>query len=311
MKPYTNPVWPGYFADPFVLRVGDEYWAYGTGPGVDGREIPVLFSKDLFHWESAGAALVPPDALRGGSFWAPEVAENNGTFYLYYSAEAGGSDAFHRLRVATSKHPAGPFIDSGKLLLPDAGFSIDASPFRDPKTGKWFLYFATDYVEQDPTGTGLAVVPLADDLITVARAPLMVIRASCDWQIYERDRNYKGRMWSKWYCVEGPAVVFHDGKYYCFYSGGAWHTENYGLGFAVADHPLGPWTDNFAKYGPAVLKGIPGKVIGPGHNSIVLGPDNHTQYVVYHAWDLAKTARRMCVDPLVWTEDGPRCDGPS
>ena len=31
---YTNPVWPGYFADPFVLRVGKEYFAYGTGePG--------------------------------------------------------------------------------------------------------------------------------------------------------------------------------------------------------------------------------------------------------------------------------------
>ena len=28
---YTNPVWPGYFADPFVLRWEDRYVAYGTG----------------------------------------------------------------------------------------------------------------------------------------------------------------------------------------------------------------------------------------------------------------------------------------
>jgi len=48
-------------------------------------------------------------------------------------------------------------------------------------------------------------------------------------------------------------------------------------------------------------------VIGPGHNSVVVGPDNVTQYIVYHAWDKAHTARRMCVDKLVWTADGPRC----
>src|SRR5277367_6149711 len=110
MKTYINPVWPGYFADPFVLRAGEEYWAYGTGPGSDGREIPVLYSKDLVTWESRGSALIPPEHLIGGAFWAPEVAERDGSFYLYYSAEAKGSDAFQRLRVAVAKTPAGPFI---------------------------------------------------------------------------------------------------------------------------------------------------------------------------------------------------------
>jgi hypothetical protein len=28
---YTNPVWHGYFADPFVLRHEGVYYAYGTG----------------------------------------------------------------------------------------------------------------------------------------------------------------------------------------------------------------------------------------------------------------------------------------
>ena len=83
------------------------------------------------------------------------------------------------------------------------------------------------------------------------------------------------------------------------------------LGFATANDPLGPWTDDFAQHGPYVLKGLPGQVIGPGHNSVVLGPDDQTLYVVYHAWDAGKTARRLCIDPLIWTHDGPRCDGPS
>lgn len=31
---YTNPVWPGYFADPFILRSGGTYFAYGTGESI-------------------------------------------------------------------------------------------------------------------------------------------------------------------------------------------------------------------------------------------------------------------------------------
>ena len=311
-KTYTNPVWPGYFADPFVLRASADgtYWAYGTGPGVDGREFPVLRSTDLVNWTPAGGAVVPPPGLAGGNFWAPEVAERDGKFHLYYSAAPQGSDAHHRLRLAVADHPAGPFVDVGRELFPDSGFSIDAHPFRDPADGRWYLFFATDYVEDEPAGTGLAVAPLGDDMMPTGPAR-PVIRATADWQVYEHNRDYKGRVWKAWNCVEGPFVLHHGGTYFCIYSGGAWHTENYGLGFATAPTPLGPWRDDFAVHGPAVLKGKPDFVVGPGHNSVVLGPDGRTLYFVYHAWDKGRTARRMCIDPLVWTPDGPKCDGPS
>jgi beta-xylosidase len=309
---YTNPVWPHYFADPFVLRVGRDYYAYGTGP-VDeaGREFPILFSRDLVHWEPAGHAIEPTPQARGHNHWAPEVAEKDGRFFLYYSASPRGADEHHRLRVATSDSPRGPFKDSGAELMPDVGFSIDAHPFRDPRTNKWFLFFATDYTDDAPHGTGLAVAPLSDDLLRVTANPRPVVRASCNWQVYERNRDYKGRVWDAWHCVEGPFVLFHNDRYYCLYSGGAWHSENYGLGFAVASDPLGPWTDDFAQHGPTVLKGVANQVVGPGHNSVVLGPDDRTLFVVYHAWDASHSARRMCIDPLLWTEHGPRCDGPS
>jgi GH43 family beta-xylosidase len=139
----------------------------------------------------------------------------------------------------------------------------------------------------------------------------MALRAQCPWQIYERNRDYKGRMWEAWHCVEGPFVVMHDNRYYCLYSGGAWHSDHYGVGFAVADNPLGPWKDDMAEHGPTVLKGAAPKVIGPGHNSVVLGPDDSQHWCVYHAWDESRSARRMCIDPLIWTATGPRCDGPS
>jgi GH43 family beta-xylosidase len=244
-------------------------------------------------------------------FLGARVAEKKGKFYLFYSSSPKDNDEHHRIRVAVASSPTGPFDDTEQSLMPDAGFSIDAHPFFDPRTNKWYLFFATDYTLDEPHGTGLAVAPLADDLLSVTAPPRVVIRASCDWQVYERQRNYKGKIWKAWHCVEGPFVLFRDDKYYCLYSGGAWHSENYGLGFAVATDPLGPWTDEMATRGPTVLKGAPPRVIGPGHNSVVLGPDGRTLYCVYHAWDAAQTARRMCIDPLVWTPDGPKCDGPS
>ncbi|HYO11400.1 MAG TPA: glycoside hydrolase family 43 protein [Tepidisphaeraceae bacterium] len=308
---YANPVWPDYFADPFVLKVGDRYYAYGTGPAdAGGREFPVLRSPDLVHWERAGHALQPPRDARGHNHWAPEVAEHDGRFYLYYSFAPRDADEHHRLRVAVADDPAGPFEDSGRILFPDAGFSIDASPFRDPRTGRWYLYFATDYTQDEPHGTGLGVAALGDDMVSVREMPRMALRATCDWQVYERDRDYKGRVWEKWHCVEGPFVVYRDGKYWMLYSGGAWHTENYGVGFAVADNPMGPWRDDFAAHGPYVLRATK-EVLGPGHASVTTAPDGDSLVLVYHAWDAGKTARRMCIDPLHWTPEGPRCDGPS
>jgi GH43 family beta-xylosidase len=309
---YQNPVYPYDFADPFVLKTKGNYYAYGTAaPGPDGRPFPVLRSTDLVNWERLGGALVPLTDPVGFSYWAPEVAEHGGRYYLFYSASTSPSDEHHRLRVAVASDPAGPFVDSGNLLIPQVGFTIDASPFRDPGSGKWYLFFAMDYEGEEPHGTGLAVVELADDLMSAVTEPRPVIRAQSDWQIYERNRNYKGRVWTKWHCVEGPSVISHGGRYYCLYSGGAWHGDNYGVGFAVADHPLGPWRDDFAVHGAYVLKGIPGKVVGPGHNSVTVGPDGSSLVMIYHAWDAGHTARRLCIDPIIWTKDGPKVDGPS
>src|SRR4051812_22104906 len=133
---YQNPVWPGYFADPFVLKASDGcYYAYGTGPaGEDGRPFPILKSNDLAEWETLGGALEPLPSDVPMNYWAPEVAEKDGHFYLFYSASPTTSDEHHRLRVAIADSPAGPFRDAGCVLIPQLGFTIDGSPFRDPQT---------------------------------------------------------------------------------------------------------------------------------------------------------------------------------
>lgn len=311
---YTNPVWPDYFADPFVLRWQGYYYAYGTGgpeasggtPG--GRVFPVLRSRNLADWEPMACAL----EVEGGhppAFWAPEVAERNGRFYLFFST-GGAEGAGQRLRVATADTPLGPFRDSGRLLLPDEPFSIDASPFRDPADGRWYLFFAKDFLD-GRVGTGVAVAPLADDMGSITAAPRTAIRATADWQIYQRGRRWSGRVWDAWHTVEGPSVVVHEGRYYCFYSGGRWSSSGYGVGFGVADNAMGPYVDPHAQDGPSVLRSRVGFAVGPGHNSVILAPDGETVFAVYHAWDRARTARRMFIDPILWSAEGPRVVGPS
>lgn len=312
---FQNPVWPGYLADPFVLRRSGEYFAYGTGRRLErdafGRPaaFQILWSRDLAGWEPAGLALPVAEAAATHDYWAPEVAEHNGRFFLYYSSAPAGRDDLHRLHVAVAEQPIGPFAEAG-LVLPDAeGFAIDAHPFCDPADGEWYLFFARDYFDER-VGTGIAVVRLEPDLLRTHGPSQVVLRANADWQIYERRRHHYGREWAAWHTVEGPCVVAHDGRYYCFYSGGNWQTADYGVSYAVARHPIGPWEHPPGDV-PWVLRQRAGEVIGPGHNSHVLAPDGCTEMLVYHAWDAARTARRMGIDRLDWTADGPRCRGPT
>lgn len=310
MPTYRNPVWPGEMADPFVLHWRGEYFAYGTarpGPRSTGA-FPILRSLDLVKWEPAGYAVAWDGPRASRDYWAPEVAEHRGKFYLYYSSAPTGQDAEHRLRVAIADRPIGPFVDAGLVLPESEGFGIDANPFRDPRDHRWYLFFARDFFDAR-TGTALAVVELDRELCRAAGPAHTVLRPNADWQIYQRNRRHYERDWPAWHTVEGPCVVPHEGRYYCFYSGGNWQTEGYGVSYAVADHPLGPW-EHAADAGPAILRQKPGEVIGPGHNSYVVAP-NGVEVIVYHAWDPARTIRRMCLDRLIWTDDGPRCVGPT
>ena len=304
MIPYSNPVWNGYCADPFVLRHGGFYYAYGTGPrDAKGREFVVLRAPDLVNWQQQDNALEPVESLTGRHHWAPEVAFAQGKFWMYYSAaKTADDDAGHRLRVAVAEAPGGPFRDCGRELLPGAGFSIDASPFRDPQSGRWFLYYAADYLD-GRVGTGTAMVELADDMRTIIGEPQVVVRASSDWQIYERDRFHYNQTFDKWHTVEGPFVIFRQGRYYCFYAAGNWKNETYGVSYAVADSPDGPWTDFGERAN--VLQGN-AQTIGPGHCSIVLAPDDQTWICCYHAWNAERTKRQLCVDPIEWDGDKPR-----
>jgi beta-xylosidase len=312
-----QPAYDGYFADPFAWRVGEEYFAIGTGEKEAAGEaragemiFPLLRSRDLRRWEEAGHALIRPDRKLGRSFWAPEVARgDDGLFYLYYSV--GHEDRHHQLRVAVSDSPLGPYRDVGDPLIdptPGTGcdFAIDAHVFRDTRDGdQCYLFYARDFLDCDNgvrAGTALMVARM-ESMTRLENEGRPVLRARHDWQRFLKDRPMYGGVYD-WHTLEGPSVRAHAGKYYCFYSGGRWENNTYGVDYGVADRVTGPYSDAGNEAGPRVLRSLPG-VIGPGHNSIVDTPEGE-EFIVFHAWDPAMTARRMFVAPLAWTECGPR-----
>jgi GH43 family beta-xylosidase len=291
-----NPVFAGILGDPFVLRHAGEYYAYGTP--ADGP-VPVLRSRDLVRWEAAGEALAAP--APGLQTWAPEVARAGGRFWMYHSVGSPEGEG-HRLSVAVADRPLGPFRPTGEPLFPAEGFTIDAHPFRAPD-GAWYLFFCRDWLEGERPGTGIAVARLRD-MATADPDWRTVVRPHAEWHVYERGRHWYDRVWEGWYTVEGPFVVVRGGRLWCFFSGGAWRRDNYGVAYAVADEPLGPWHAEPSD-GPSVLRTVPGEIIGPGHASIVDAPDLIAQEMVYHAWDAGGAGRTMRVDPLRWTPAGP------
>jgi beta-xylosidase len=313
-KTYKNPVYAGSMPDPGVLEQRGVYYAFGTtgrDRKSDGRIFTVLRSTDLVDWEELGGALTPPSPDARYEYWAPEAAFHDGTFYLYY-AMGGVEEEKFELRVATSAAPEGPYADTGTPLLDctQNRFTIDAHPFRDVD-GKWYLFYARNYPNTEGgfhPGTGLAMDRLVD-MTRLAGECRTVLRARYPWTLYQANRRmdvYDQTF--DWHTIEGPFVRRHRGRYYCFYSGANYQTTRYGVDYAVADHVTGPYTGQGRK--ARVLHGVPGHVRGPGHHSIVVGPDGR-DWMVYHAWNEAMTVRQMCIDPLLWTPSGPRCAGPT
>lgn len=131
-----NPIIPGYYPDPSICRVEDDFYiacsSFELYPG-----IPIFHSRDLAHWEQIGYAMdqnngfhVTKNSMIGGVM-APTLRYYNGTFYLI---NANFSDRGNY--IVTAKDPAGPW--SEPIWLTDVP-GIDASLFFDDDGKSYIL----------------------------------------------------------------------------------------------------------------------------------------------------------------------------
>jgi len=157
------------------------------------------------------------------------------------------------------------------------------------------MFYATDFLEHTHIGTGTVM----DRMLSWTKLkgkPRPVTRASYDWQIYDPQRKEKGGV--RWHTVEGPAVIERKGVYFEMFSGGNWQEPTYGVSFAVTDdlNTRDEWQQHADGKNVLPIIRTSSAVVGPGHNSIVRGPNGREMYCVYHRWTDA--GRVMAIDRM-------------
>ncbi|HEX9928322.1 MAG TPA: family 43 glycosylhydrolase [Pyrinomonadaceae bacterium] len=287
---YTNPVIPGDFPDPSVIRVGRDYYATATTGGW-APHFPILHSKDLVNWRIVGSVFdKKPDWVKS-DFWAPEFAEDKGKFYVFYTARRfEGKDKKGTLcvAVAVADKPEGKYTDKGALICQEMG-SIDAFFLRDENNKPFLVWKEDGNDRQQPTW--LYAAELDASLTRLKGEPQKLFRN-------------EGSGWEN-HVVEGSYILRRNGWFYHFYSGNACCGRdcNYALGVARSRTLLGKWEKN--PKNPILAANDVWQC--PGHGSMVKTPDG-ADYLLYHAYrkrsDAFNIGRETLLDKIEWTADG-------
>jgi beta-xylosidase len=280
---YRNPVLRGDYPDPSVIRVGREYWATAT-TSQWAPVFPLLRSTDLVNWQRAGSVFQTPPAWSAGSYWAPEISEDRGRFYVYYTARRRNGPLC--VAVAVAARPEGPYDDRGPLVCQDVG-SIDAFATRD-ENGRRYLVWKEDGNSRK-LPTPLWTQPLSEDGTALTGEKQELLRNEAPWEAH---------------LVEGPFILRRGGWFYLFYSADACCGRrcNYKLGVARARKLLGPWERH---PGNPILAGNDDWKC-PGHGSIVADPAGRT-FLLYHAYDpvdFEYVGRQGLLDEVTWDGRG-------
>lgn len=322
-----NPL-PVEFGDPYILKASDGvYYMVGTGGVKDGFKM--YSSTDLQTWTDEGRIYRgnTTESWNVANFWAPELYEYNGKFYLLFSADwrenPNNELENFRIGMAVSDSPTGPYTDLFDRPIFDPGYPvIDGNLlFED---GKVYLYYSrccyknpvesevADWarsqglfdeieeswvygVEMKPDFSGIIGEP---ELLL--RPPLKMDDEQAEWESRSVTSGEVNRRWT-----EGSYIFKKNDLYYMMYSANYFGGKNYAVGYATSESPLGPFKK--ADNNPVLQKNVEqgGIVTGTGHNSITISPDGKTMLCVYHGRTSATGNERVVfIDPMEITADG-------
>jgi len=327
---YTNPL-AVTIADPYVMREpdGGSYYMYGTG-GRGASAFPGFTSMDLVHWTPVGETYRrnPADSWCTDDFWAPEVYHVKNRYYMVYSAQwrnnPNNEKENFRIGMAVSDKPGGPFHDIRNAPLFDPGYpAIDGDILFD-SDGRMYLFYSRCCYKH-PVESELAQwararklyseieeswiygVEVKPDFSGIVGEPAIMLRPpvalgdeATAWENLSVTSGEVNRRWT-----EGPCAFRHGGRYYLMYSANHYQGENYSLGYATAQHPLGPYRK--AANNPVLRKNTDrgGTVSGPGHNCVMLSPDGSEMFCLYAARTVATGPRRvLLMDRVSIAKDG-------
>lgn len=295
---YSNPVFEPVLADPTVIKVGNEFFAYGTEDnwGKEGgyHLVPVIKSPDLVNWEVVGNSMAKkPNWKERGGIWAPDVTQVGDQFYMYYSFSTWG-DPNPGIGLAISEKPEGPFIDQGPVFTSEEiGVKNSIDPFYIEENGKKFLIWGSFH--------GLFMTELSSD--------------------GKKPKGDKIQLAGNH--LEAAYVFKKDGFYYLFGSAGTCcegANSTYQVLVGRSKNLSGPYLD---QEGKNMMEEDSGTLVvgrnesdhgyaGPGHNAEIVTDSKGQHWLLYHGMSKQKpklengTNRRvLLLDKIQWTDGWP------
>jgi xylan 1,4-beta-xylosidase len=137
-RTFSNPILPGFYPDPSICRVGEDYYlvtsTFEYYPG-----LPIFHSRDLIHWHQIGHVLDRPSQLplegvrTSGGLYAPTIRFSKGVFYVINTLVDGKIKAGNF--VVTATHPAGPWSEP---VWMESAPGFDPSLFFDDDGRVWY-----------------------------------------------------------------------------------------------------------------------------------------------------------------------------
>jgi hypothetical protein len=311
--------------DPYAVTVPDEiqkahpelykYYIFTTTDTPrNGKSTPCYGTNDFLNVEFLGHVL---NGALDVAYWAPCVRYVAGLEYpwvMLISQSIGSgerSHVGHAIHRAHSKLPHGPYEYSGHIISPsDSDFAIDPDVYIG-SDGQLRLAWATDFVINEPIGTGIVEALINHDLTVLISSPTELVRAKQPSQMYERNRHMpwkqipgidwdKGDTVAEWYTVEGPVwLEASDYRPALLYSTGNFNNETYQV-WALMENEDGVLEDISNTRGHVVLRSQPeSNRYSMGHPSVI---DEH--HLITHMRIGADGPRQMAVVPLRRTSEG-------
>lgn len=277
-----------------IVKCGDEYWLFYTGPGVAS-----LHSKDLVKWERGPAVFTNAPAWAAQAvpanrwiyYWAPDVVHLGDRYLLYYAVSSFGQNR-SAIGLATNPtlDPADPkfrWTDRGIVVQStntDNFNTIDPAITQDADGGLW-LAFGSFW-------GGIKLIQLNPDTGK---------RMATNSPMYGLAFNDS---------IEASYIYRHGDFYYLFVNWGKCcrgTNSTYEIRIGRSKKITGPYLDKDGKDlmagGGSLFLETTGPFVGPGHAGIV--SQTGRDWLSCHFYDGTEAGRpTLAILPLDWEADG-------
>jgi xylan 1,4-beta-xylosidase len=296
-RQYSNPILAGFYPDPSVLRVGEDYYLVNSSfawyPGV-----PIFHSRDLVNWTQIGSVLTRPDQLQldgarvSEGVFAPTLRFHEGRFYMITTNISGIGNFY-----VTATNPAGPW--SEPIKLPEIN-GIDPSFFFDDD-GRAYIVHNGPPPGDKPLYSGHRAIwlfPFDEKAGKVSGPGRIIVNGGTDLS--------KQPIW-----IEGPHLLEHGGFYYLIAAEGGTgeqHSEVVFRSQAVAG-PYEPYKRNPILTQRSLPDSRPRPITSTGHADFV-ETQNGEWWAVFLGCEpyqdgFYNTGRETFLMPVKWVDGWP------